>query len=324
MAEQKNTSSRSGGGKKAAPRRNDVIRCENCGEDYAVTYKRCPFCDERPGRGGYAAGGRRVANSRGGGYGGPVNPLQIIMVVISLVIIIAALFIVFKFISGPKTKPDASNSSVSTSQGGDGSGQGGASQSAAGPNVPGDGSAGDVSQPAAVHIQSITLNKSDITLRNGETTQLTAAVVPADTGAAVTWTSSDPNVLAIDEKGEVTNKNTGSDSVIVIVTASCGDASAQCIVRCKPQSGGAGSTGGTGTTGSTGSTGTVAAGSVGTIINAEDGLNVRSGPGRDYDVVASAPNGAQVTIQGEENGWYKIVYSGSSTGYVSKDYVSVK
>ena len=32
--------------------RNDVIRCEKCGEDYSVTYKRCPFCDERPGRPG--------------------------------------------------------------------------------------------------------------------------------------------------------------------------------------------------------------------------------------------------------------------------------
>ena len=35
--------------------RNDVIRCEKCGEDYSVTYKRCPFCDERPGRPGAPA-----------------------------------------------------------------------------------------------------------------------------------------------------------------------------------------------------------------------------------------------------------------------------
>ena len=24
-----------------------VFRCENCGEDYSITYKRCPFCDEK-------------------------------------------------------------------------------------------------------------------------------------------------------------------------------------------------------------------------------------------------------------------------------------
>ena len=304
MAEKQNTSSRSSGGKKAPPRRNDVIHCENCGEDYAVTYKRCPFCDERPGRG---PNGRRVANSRGGGYGGPANPLQIAMVVGSLIIIIAALFIVFKFISGPlfSRNSNSSSSSASTSQSGSSADQ------SSDASTPSGDSSGDTTQTPAVNIQSVTLNKSDITLPYGDTAQLTAAVVPANTGAAVTWTSSDTGVLSVDENGVVSNKNSGSSTVAVTVTASCGNASAQCIVRCKPQSGGGGSTG------------TTTTGTVGTIVNAEDGLNIRSGPGRDYDVVASAPNGAKVTIQGEENGWYKIVYSGSSTGYVSKDYVSV-
>ena len=40
-------------------RRGDMIYCERCGEDYSATYRRCPFCDERPGRRiddhGYAA-----------------------------------------------------------------------------------------------------------------------------------------------------------------------------------------------------------------------------------------------------------------------------
>ena len=31
-----------------------MIRCEKCGEEYSVTYKRCPFCDERPSRGSSA------------------------------------------------------------------------------------------------------------------------------------------------------------------------------------------------------------------------------------------------------------------------------
>ena len=60
------------------------------------------------------------------------------------------------------------------------------------------------------------------------------------------------------------------------------------------------------------------------ITGADTGLNIRSGPGRDYDVVASAQNGASVTILGEENGWYQIRYKGNSTGYVSKDFVSVR
>ena len=47
-------------------------------------------------------------------------------------------------------------------------------------------------------------------------------------------------------------------------------------------------------------------------------LNVRSGPGTTYDKVATLTSGTQVTILGEENGWYKI-----DSGYVSCDYVSL-
>ena len=74
--------------KQAPPRRNEVIRCENCGEDYSVTYKRCPFCDERPGRGG--GSGRRVANTRGGGYGRPAYPIQVAGLVISVLLNLTA------------------------------------------------------------------------------------------------------------------------------------------------------------------------------------------------------------------------------------------
>ena len=47
--------------KRPKVRRNDVIHCENCGEDYASTYKRCPFCDEGQQRrppGAHRPGGR--------------------------------------------------------------------------------------------------------------------------------------------------------------------------------------------------------------------------------------------------------------------------
>ena len=40
--------------------------------------------------------------------------------------------------------------------------------------------------------------------------------------------------------------------------------------------------------------------------------------------MASAQNGSTITILGEENGFYKINYSGDKIGYVSKDYVSVR
>ncbi len=51
-------------------------------------------------------------------------------------------------------------------------------------------------------------------------------------------------------------------------------------------------------------------------------LNMRSGPGTDYRKLASIPSNASLSIIGEENGWFKISYNGSS-GYVSSDYVTL-
>ena len=55
--------------KKAPSRRNDVVRCPKCGEDYSITYKRCPFCEERPGRLGVAGS----SNS---------HPIQLLMTIL--------------------------------------------------------------------------------------------------------------------------------------------------------------------------------------------------------------------------------------------------
>lgn len=45
--------------------RSELIHCDNCGEDYSSTYKRCPFCGARPAStqsaGGRLAGGGRAA-----------------------------------------------------------------------------------------------------------------------------------------------------------------------------------------------------------------------------------------------------------------------
>ena len=63
-------------------RRGDMIYCERCGEDYSATYRRCPFCDERPGR--------RIDD-----YGAARSPLRLVVLIGSLVLILAAAFIVF-------------------------------------------------------------------------------------------------------------------------------------------------------------------------------------------------------------------------------------
>jgi len=272
-----------------------VIRCENCGEDYSITYKRCPFCDERPGRGGIS--GKRVANTRGGGYGRPVNPIQIAGLVISLALIASALFIVFRFIGAPifgnkgKNPSPGSNSSVSTSQGNQ--------------------SNGSVNQPGTVTppmVQSISLNSIDAPLNSGATFQLIANLLPAGAVGEVSWSSSNPAAATVDATGLVTNVNLANSDVQVIITATCGDITAETSVTCKARTVGGG---------------TVPSGTKGRIINAEKGLNIRSGPSKDSEKVASAQNGSTVTILGEENGFYKINYTGDKIGYVSKDYVSV-
>lgn len=284
----------SSGMRQSSPRRTDVIRCENCGEDYSVTYKRCPFCDERPGRGGIS--GKRVANTRGGGYGRPVNPIQIAGLVVSLVLIASALFIVFRFVGAPifgnKNPAGSSQSSQSGSQN-----QGSSQSSVSSGNSPA------VTPPT---LQSITLNNNDATVDNSATLQMVANLLPAGAVGDVTWTSSDVTAATVDSTGLVTNVNAGSSDVKVTITAVCGDVSAETSLICKGKGGG-----------------TAAVGSRGRIVNAEKGLNIRSGPGKNYDVVASAKNGTTITILGEENGFYKINYSGNNIGYVSKDYVSV-
>ena len=112
----------------------------------------------------------------------------------------------------------------------------------------------------------------------------------------------------------------------VTVTATSGGQTAECVVYCKGSGTGtsSGGTGPSGTGSGTSTPGKVSPTTPGTIINAGSGLNIRSGPGSSYDVVASALNGAQVTIlEDTGSGWYKINYGGSATGYVSSSYVSV-
>jgi hypothetical protein len=284
----------SSGSRQSAPRRVDVIRCENCGEDYSITYKRCPFCDERPGRGSFS--GKRVANTRGGGYGRPVNPIQIAGLVVSLALIVAALFIVFRFVGAPLfggKKPPVSSQGSSQSTGQTSSQPGGSSNPVTPPEV-----------------QSITLNNADVPLEHGGTYQFTANLLPAGATGQVTWSVSDSTVATVDATGLVTNINAGASDVKITVTAACGDLSAQTSVTCKARAGG-------------GNNGPVTSGTSGRIVNAEKGLNIRSGPGTNYEKVASAQNNARVTILGEENGWYKIKYNNDKVGYVSKDYISV-
>ena len=135
--------------RRQSSRRSDVIRCENCGEDYSVTYKRCPFCDERPSRGGIS--GKRVANTRGGGYGRPASALKTATWIGSFLVVIAAMVIIYRFMGAPLFGGNKDpNSSASGSQNSN------ASTSTPDPVSSG----GDTSNPpAAPAVESIVLNQ---------------------------------------------------------------------------------------------------------------------------------------------------------------------
>lgn len=50
-------------------------------------------------------------------------------------------------------------------------------------------------------------------------------------------------------------------------------------------------------------------------------LNLRSGAGLEYPMIASIPNGTTIELTGEEGDWYRTSYQGK-TGYVSKAFVN--
>lgn len=59
------------------------------------------------------------------------------------------------------------------------------------------------------------------------------------------------------------------------------------------------------------------------MISANNGnLNVRKGPGLGYGIQTTIPHGRTVLVLSQSGGWSKIVYNGSSTGYVSTKYLA--
>ena len=295
--------------KKAPPRRNtDVIRCENCGEEYSTTYKCCPFCDERPGGRSYPpVGGRRVAGGSRSGRGIQANPLQVGGLVLSLVLIIAAVVIVFTTLS-PLLFGDSSSGGSDASQ-----------------------STGTSAAADDVTLESLTLSRTDedeVSLQAGESYQLSVITVPADAQVTVEWSSSNEDIATVDEYGNITNVYKGSDQVPVTITASAGGQTASCTILCTGDGTGENITSSGGdTTGGGTASGALAPNTDAVITGATGGLNIRSGPGTDYSVQASTSDGATVTVlEDMGNGWYRIEYSTGGgnfeEGYVMGDYLA--
>lgn len=150
---------------------------------------------------------------------------------------------------------------------------------------------------------TMTLNEIELTLQSGESVPLVAALDPAVEGAEITWSSSSPSAAAITEDGVVTNLFPGTGTSVVTITASWNGVTAACTVYCEQ------------------------ADLTGTVINAEKGLNVRSGPNTSAAVVGGLANGANVVVLGVENGWCHILYLSKTNqcaiGYVSGNYIQL-
>lgn len=60
----------------------------------------------------------------------------------------------------------------------------------------------------------------------------------------------------------------------------------------------------------------------GYVATSSGSLNIRSGGSTSYSVTALLPKGTGLVVLSENNGWSRILYNGTSIGYVSSAYVS--
>ncbi len=77
-----------------------------------------------------------------------------------------------------------------------------------------------------IHASSVSLDKTELTLRSGESAELTATILPADCTDDAIWTSGDDSVAIVDENGVVTAVADGETTVKV----TAGSVSAECKV----------------------------------------------------------------------------------------------
>ena len=236
--------------------RPKMIHCEYCGEDYASTYKHCPFCDEIPlddedfdgdeDSPRRVRGGKRlVTNTRGGGYGRGPSPLRLVGIIISLAIIIAAVIIVISVIIPLVTKgssvtdPSTVESVMPTDS--------------AQPSIePTDSPEPTETIPADQTATDFTLSLTEFSLSNRypDPITLTVTFIPEGSTGTITWTSSDPEVASVDETGKV---SAGTKTGNATITATMpGGVTHTCLVHNSVTTGASTSTGsGSGSTTST-------------------------------------------------------------------------
>ena len=296
-------------------------RCPVCGEKYSDTYRDCPFCEEeealsqgdrirRSGR-----GGRRVARRQQPNL---LSPILIVLILLMACLLVYLLFgdkIAEKLGKGEEPATPPASEEVQPKP----------------PVVDGtpDDSPEDPENtpepvPETVELNyeqasqlpaGLTLSTTDFSLFTaGETHTITAS----GGNGSYQWFSQDEGVASVDDNGTVTAISKGDINIVV----TDGEKQGTCIVRVRAS--------GTSTPTATAPAGGTQSGSLtagpAKVINGGNGVRVRSGPGTNYEVLASVPNGGSVQIvESAGDGWYKITFAGgggtTTTGYMKGDYL---
>lgn len=317
--------------------------CPTCGEKYSDTYRYCPFCEEME----LEKEGRQVRR-RGGRRSGPRQEPNLIGPILIGIIIILVLLLIYLFfgeIIADKLKPSSSQEPGSSSA------------------VSSAPSSSSAAEPPAISIPdpvipepappanpmdlptTLTLSNPDFTFKQrGETTRLR---VNGGDGGTYTWYSDNEKVATVNSEGVVTAVGAGIANIIAYSDSGKGVAIARCRdsvgVSSDPVTPSAPSTTtpsttvpstttpstttpSTSTPSTPSSGGTLKTGKA-TVINGGNGVRVRSGPGTNYDALATIPNGGSVTIVEKADGdWYKVTFSDvggvTSTGYMKGEFLA--
>ncbi|GAB6394415.1 MAG: hypothetical protein MdMp024_0727 [Bacteroidales bacterium] len=92
-----------------------------------------------------------------------------------------------------------------------------------------------VAESSVIPVTGVSLDRTTLTLTTGETAQLTATVMPANaTNRAVWWSSSDFNVVTVDNNGLVTATGAGAAAITVVTDNNAFMASCQVTVTSAP------------------------------------------------------------------------------------------
>ncbi len=331
-------------------------RCPVCGERYSDTYKYCPFCEEEDldreeeVRRAPSRGVRRSGGSGGGRQPNLVTPTLVVLILFMAALLVYLLWgdkIGEKFgkdkepdnkpgVEDPVTPtPPAQKDPVAQDPAGTNPDEpDGEMPEGPDANTPPDAGTTQPAGPTGSYEAASAL-PGGLTYTNIRGDDFTRNIsegvyqlkVSGGSGT-YTWMSEDPGIASVDSSGNVTPISAGMTHILV----TDGTRKAVCIVRVTGTgSAPAPSTPSTPST-TTPSTpapsggGTLKAGAA-TVINGGNGVRVRSGPGTNYDILATVPNGGSVqVIQSVGNDWYEITFSNvggvTTSGYMKGEFLS--